>query len=292
MAIESLDVKIIKALSTDDLSEYKRIPGIVVCYYNTSPIQWVVFNEDLDDWVDFNYSVSIGGTPNVQIAGGSVVISGTPTIRGNVGISGTPTVNGTVSISGTPTIDGTVIISGTPTIQGDVGISGTPTVVGTVSISGTPTVQGDVGISGTPTVQGSVGISGTPVVIISSTPTVQGNMGISGTPTIKGAGLSVYSTSALDDSNVIKNSAGVLYGITGINAKASAQYIQIHNTTAVPADTAVPLVVITVPASSNFSIDFGIFGLPCSTGISWSNSTTLATKTLGSADVWLTALYS
>ena len=108
---------------------------------------------------------------------------------------------------------------------------------------------------------------------------------------VEGNAKSVYATTAVAASGVIKNAAGTLYGLVGINNKASAQYIQIHNATAVPADTAVPLVVITVPATSNFSIDFGIFGLACATGICWSNSSTLATKTIGAADCWATANY-
>lgn len=105
------------------------------------------------------------------------------------------------------------------------------------------------------------------------------------------AGESVYSTAAVSAGAVIKNGAGVLYGIMGHNNKANAQFIQIHNTKTLVADTAVPVAVISVPANSNFSIDFGAFGLTCSTGITWCNSSTLATKTIGAADCFVTALY-
>lgn len=104
------------------------------------------------------------------------------------------------------------------------------------------------------------------------------------------AGDSVYSTAALSAGAVIKNNAGVIHGIMGHNNKGTAQYIQIHNTKTLVADTAVPIAVIAVAANSNFSIDFG-YGLTCSTGITWCNSSTLATKTIGAADCFVTAIY-
>lgn len=97
-------------------------------------------------------------------------------------------------------------------------------------------------------------------------------------------------STALETSRVIKASAGNLYKLTGINNKATAQYIQIFNSTTVPADTTVPIYVFFV-APGNFSFDCGSFPVPFSTGISVSNSSTLATKTIGSADCWFTAEY-
>ena len=47
---------------------------------------------------------------------------------------------------------------------------------------------------------------------------------------------------------VIKASAGTLYGLTVYNARTSAQFIQLHNATSLPADTAVPVWFATVPA--------------------------------------------
>jgi len=108
---------------------------------------------------------------------------------------------------------------------------------------------------------------------------------------VEGNTKSVYKTTELATSGVVKASPGTLYGIVGINDSATAQYIQLHDATAVPADTAIPVVVITVPTKSNFSIDFGMYGMAFATGICWSNSSTLATKTIGAADCWLTAIY-
>lgn len=103
--------------------------------------------------------------------------------------------------------------------------------------------------------------------------------------------ISQYTTPAKAASGVIKDGAGVLHNLSGINDSAAAQYIQIFNSKTIPGDGGIPVLVLIVAAKSNFSIDLGAYGLVCDTGISWSSSSTLATKTIGAADCWLTAIY-
>lgn len=106
-----------------------------------------------------------------------------------------------------------------------------------------------------------------------------------------GGAMSSAASTALATNLVIKASAGRLYSLTGVNTKSSAQYIQIHNTTSLPVDTAVPVYVIYVPALSNFALDFVNYGRYFGTGITVCNSSTAATKTVGSADCWFNAEY-
>lgn len=109
--------------------------------------------------------------------------------------------------------------------------------------------------------------------------------------TAAAAALSEAATTALATNLVIKASAGTLYRLSGINNNAAVRYLQIHNTISLPADGVVPALVFQLPLTSGFSFDLGVYGRRFSTGITACLSTTLATKTIAAADLWLNAGY-
>ena len=97
-------------------------------------------------------------------------------------------------------------------------------------------------------------------------------------------------TTALAASLVVKAAAGTLYGLTGDNNRSSEQFIQIHDAASLPSNGAVPVIVFRVPATTSFSLDYKK-GREFQVGIVVSNSSTEATKTIGSDDCWFDVQY-
>jgi hypothetical protein len=75
-----------------------------------------------------------------------------------------------------------------------------------------------------------------------------------------------------------------LYGISGYNSAATVKFIQLHDSATAAAEGATPVYSITVPATSNFNIDFGFYGMSFLNGVYACNSSTAPTKTIGAAD--------
>ena len=104
-------------------------------------------------------------------------------------------------------------------------------------------------------------------------------------------GITTPNSAAYEASRILKAGPGTLLSLLVYNSKVSAQFIQLHNSLTVPADTAVPIATFTVPASSNFSLLIPLSGIPFSTGIVVCSSSTGPTKTLGVAsDCFFTAV--
>lgn len=95
-----------------------------------------------------------------------------------------------------------------------------------------------------------------------------------------------YTSAAYEASAVIKQDAGVLYGLSGYNSKTSAQFIQVFDAATLPADGAAPKLLLRVAADSSFSIGYDELGRHFKAGMVICNSTTGQTKTIGAADCW------
>lgn len=101
--------------------------------------------------------------------------------------------------------------------------------------------------------------------------------------------LNVHSQ-ALTNSIFVKSGQGALVGFTAYSNKASSQFIQVFNLTALPADGAIPDAVFIVQATNNLSVQWvpwRFFHVGCVI----CNSSTAATKTIGSADTFFDVQY-
>lgn len=93
------------------------------------------------------------------------------------------------------------------------------------------------------------------------------------------------SSLALASSVTVKSGQGILYGFTAYSNKGTSQFIQVFDANALPADGAVPVWVGTVAATSNIAANW-IPGRTFLEGCVICNSSTAATKTIGSADTF------
>ena len=96
----------------------------------------------------------------------------------------------------------------------------------------------------------------------------------------------------LENSRVVNSGATQLYGFAGVNTKASTQFILAFNRASIPANGAVPDVVLNAPASDNFWISWAPAWRNFSEGVVLCNSSTAATLTIGVADCWFDAQYT
>jgi hypothetical protein len=106
------------------------------------------------------------------------------------------------------------------------------------------------------------------------------------------AGLPINSTSLkYENSRIVKSGKTTLFGLSGYSSNAGSQFIQAHDSSTVPANGAVPVLLVAVTATTNFSVAYVLPGRFFSRGCVLCNSTTGPTLTLGAADTWFDAQY-
>src|SRR5437899_5413273 len=95
----------------------------------------------------------------------------------------------------------------------------------------------------------------------------------------------------LENSRVVKSGAGRMYGFGGFNNSAATQFILVFDVEKVPSAGAVPVYWLSVATVSNFGVFWGDVGRFFDRGIVITNSSTLATLTIGAADCLFDAQY-
>ena len=94
----------------------------------------------------------------------------------------------------------------------------------------------------------------------------------------------IVKSTANEASRQVAVGPGTLMSVIGYTAKISSQFIQFFDSATTPAEGAVPDFMVLVQASSTFTLDLGQLGYPFVNGLYICNSSTQATKTIGSAD--------
>lgn len=92
-----------------------------------------------------------------------------------------------------------------------------------------------------------------------------------------------YAPNVLRSSFVVPGSI-VVYGFVFYSTNASAQYLNVFDASALPADGAVPLWSWNLPANQGVGVAYQPNGRWFKSGLVLCNSSTDATKTIGSAD--------
>lgn len=99
-------------------------------------------------------------------------------------------------------------------------------------------------------------------------------------------------SNALESSRIVASGQTRLWGFSGTNTKASAQFILAFDATTIPTNGSIPKFVMTAPASSDFWVSWAPFYRRFLDGVVLCNSSTVATLTIGSADCWFDAQYT
>lgn len=89
---------------------------------------------------------------------------------------------------------------------------------------------------------------------------------------------------ALASSLVVSTTTCYLVALTINNTNAAAQFVQLHESTSLPANGAIPATVFTAPAAGDKFVAYSLPGRYFENGIVVANSSTAATLTIGAAD--------
>jgi hypothetical protein len=83
---------------------------------------------------------------------------------------------------------------------------------------------------------------------------------------------------------LVSATKGRLYAVTFVNKSSTAYFAQVHNKATAPLATELPIWEDVLPASGSITLDFGINGLYCSSGIGLGLSSAGGVLTFALAD--------
>jgi len=95
-------------------------------------------------------------------------------------------------------------------------------------------------------------------------------------------GQRLLASSAYEAARQFATYGTTLHSLVGYSG--AAQFVQLHDSATVPAEGAVPLIVLAVESAKNFSLLPALRGLRFNRGLYICNSSTGPTKTLGAAN--------
>jgi hypothetical protein len=201
--------------------------------------------------------------PQVSVIGGSITVSGTPTVN----LTQVASTN-----LGTPQSFGTApsgVVLGT---SSDIYVAGTR-----ARSNQTTTAAGTL----------DVNIVGTVGTTMSSSNTIPATL----YPVTSG-GYSTNVQQALTTFTNVKNAAGQFYGFDWYNTTAATAYVFIYNTTGTPTIGSTTNLIYQkgIPAGAGSNVEFSL-GIPCSAGITIAVSTSATSSTAPSPGLVLTTLY-
>ena len=104
-------------------------------------------------------------------------------------------------------------------------------------------------------------------------------------------GWSLFKSSVAEASHIIKGFSAVVRAVMMYNGNASTRTFQMFSSGVVPVDATVPDWLFPVVPGTLSGYDFGVDGIVLSSGVTVCNSTTIPTKTLGSADSYFWVIY-
>ena len=123
------------------------------------------------------------------------------------------------------------------------------------------------------------------------------NGNIKQTSRTQNAKVNIYDSAGVQAGENVVGTPCNVFAVVATNKGASVAYLQMFDSTSAP--SGVPsFVPVAVPPGTTACVNFndvsgnGLFGLSCTSGLTWGASTTATTYTADSSDLWVSIHYA